>query len=88
MEKDVRFCLSMLRSRLSFDTKVVKLEQPLILIFVMTNGATPPGGVEGTRVPWNALEYPGRILAIGLTGGRGPINTAYLSAVESELSRS
>jgi hypothetical protein len=46
----------------------------------MTNGSTPPGW-RGTH--WNALEYPGRVFATGLTGGLRPINTAYLPTVDS-----
>jgi hypothetical protein len=46
----------------------------------MTNGSTPLGW-RGRH--WNALEYPGRVFATGLTGGLRPINTAYLPTVDS-----
>jgi hypothetical protein len=54
-------------------------------LFVVTKGSTPPGGVEGPGTidyfsggrPWKGLES-------SLPQGRRPINTAYLSAVESE----
>jgi hypothetical protein len=52
---------------------------------VMTNRFYATGGVEGTGV---SLECPGKIFATELTGARRPINIAYLSAVESESSRS
>jgi hypothetical protein len=32
---------------------------------------------------WNALKYPKRVFATGLTGGQRPINTAYLPTVDS-----
>jgi hypothetical protein len=47
---------------------------------VVTNGSTPLGW-RGRH--WNALEYPGRVFATGLTGGLRPINTAYLPTVDS-----
>jgi hypothetical protein len=47
---------------------------------VVTNSSSPPGW-RGRH--WNALEYPGRVFATGLTGGLRPINTAYLPTVDS-----
>jgi hypothetical protein len=50
------------------------------LISVVTNSSSPPGW-RGRH--WNALEYPRRVFATGLTGGLRPINTAYLPTVDS-----
>jgi hypothetical protein len=47
---------------------------------VVTNGFYATGW-RGRH--WNALEYPGGVFATGLTGGRRPINTAYLPTVDS-----
>jgi hypothetical protein len=51
-----------------------------VCICVVTNSSSPPGW-RGRH--WNALEYPGRVFATGLTGGLRPINTVYLPTVDS-----